>query len=84
MTITITQNVPSMTVPSVTLAIITYCYQDNIRKLRGFFIYAFLLLINTKRNFYMTTVDVILTFTGTTAKLQLLLFAIFLVLSVTA
>ena len=37
MTITIRQNVPSMTVPSVTLAIITYCYQDNIRELRGFF-----------------------------------------------
>ena len=55
MTITIRQNVPS-----VTLAIITYCYQDNIRVER-----AFLLLINTKRNFYMTTVDVILTFTGT-------------------
>ena len=32
MTITIRQNVPSMTVPSVTLAIITYCYQDNIKE----------------------------------------------------
>ena len=32
MTITIRQNVTS-----VTLAIITYCYQDNIKQLRGLF-----------------------------------------------
>ena len=37
MTIIIRQNVPSVTVPSLTLAIITYCHQDNIRELRGLF-----------------------------------------------
>ena len=64
MTITIRQNVASVTVPSMTLTNITYFYQDNIRELRGFF-YLCISIVNIKRNIYMTTVDVILTFTGT-------------------